>query len=176
MSEEFFIQASKPRSEPLCSDLASGSIDDLIEVAFSSNTEYFFIVWKHSWYRCSYKYTLSCMACDLISLKTLMDRNLVGSTTISWVAQEFPLKWQFEWREDSLIISSTPAIKNVVEGPLNEFSQIQMTVDSFWSEWKLVFVNCVMCIRDSFIGNSQRVDEIVRLVESIKECGRLYKG
>ena len=182
LNSDFFIQASNPRNRGYLnrSGLEAEELSTVLELeVFPLNCEDFFIVWKNSWYRLSYKYSLTFMIDDILSLRTKMDKPS-GKHTISWPVQEFPLNWTFIW-------NSTGKLKiksiNRREGPdrmspeLDGESEIQTTIKKFWEEWKKPLLNCQIAIAECGFSDDQVIglSELKSLISHIPRFGFLYR-
>lgn len=135
---EFYIQANNPRTSNNIND-NDESLSEAIESAFILNTESAILVWNYICIPLSYKYDISYMIEDLLELLYCIQNIEKGEKKIHWLPDTFRCDWSIAWNHGQMeIISYWECTEGHLEGLLNEYPKISVSVKYFMSEWKEV--------------------------------------
>ncbi len=115
----FCIQAGNPKVQCTLDD-TDKCLSDAIETIFPLYTENAILVWNHICIPLSYKYDISYMMDDIISLLSSLQREKSGRKVIHWLPDTFRCDWFVKWGRGELEIRSkwecTEVLNNVMKG------------------------------------------------------------
>lgn len=135
---DFYIQASNP---VFLKEFTGGDecLSDAIESSFPLFTENAILMWNHIAIPLSYKYDISYMIDDILTLLNHLSTKQDGEMVIHWLPDTFRSDWEIQWSEQVIKISSRwECTVGHLESKLNMNPEISMTVDDFVQEWKKV--------------------------------------
>lgn len=135
---DFYIQASNP----IFSNEYNGEDEQLseaIESSFILFTENAILMWNHIAIPLSYKYDISYMVNDILTLLNCLMSEQQGERTIHWLPDTFRCDWEIQWNKQKINISSHwESTVGHLETILNINSKISMTINEFMQEWKKI--------------------------------------
>jgi len=101
----FCIQASNPRFQAIMNP-NDECLAEAIESTFPLFTENAILVWNHISVPLSYKYDISYMINDILTLMNMMQKVNIGEWTIHWLPDSFRSDWFIKWNRDDVQIVS----------------------------------------------------------------------
>lgn len=136
---DFWIQASNPKGTGAY-DAEDGNLGEAVETAFPLNTESAVVVWHHLYIALSYKYDLSVMIIDLMSMLRTLTRPGPGTHEVQWASNTFLSHWVLQWSaEGELAIDAEwTSVVGVPEYVLNRTGGVCIRKSQFLAEWKEV--------------------------------------
>ncbi len=172
----FYIQASNPKSQDKV-EIGAGSLADAIENTFLMNTENAILMWNYISIPLSYKYDISYMIEDIVSLLSEMQNKESGEMIIHWLPDTFRSDWVINWNEGQVEIQSQwECTVGHLEKILNENPGVMVSINSFMSEWKEVLYNVIKGLKKCGYNEirAQNIQKLWKVYENIKESGFFY--
>lgn len=175
---EFCIQASNPRAAGAY-DADDENVAEAIETAFPLNTENALLVWHHLYIALSYKYDISVMITDLVSMLTAV--MLPGPRTheVQWASNTFLSRWNLQWNaEDDLTIDAEwISIVGAPEDVLRKTGGIRIPKSQFVAEWKELIGRVLVVLTASGYNEAKvaGLAELRVLHDQIPHPGILYR-
>lgn len=173
---DFWVQASSPRYTR-AHDPIDTNVSEAIETVFPLQSESALLVWHHSYIALSYKYDISVIIVDLVSLLSSILESETGQRTIQWSSNTFCARWVVQWRADELSIDADwLSVVGASEQTLNATGQVKLSPRQFVAEWKQLLCRVVAALEAS--GYQSReiegLDELKQVYEKIQGTGILY--
>lgn len=174
----FCIQASNPRFQAIMNP-NDECLAEAIESTFPLFTENAILVWNHISVPLSYKYDISYMINDILTLMNMMQKVNIGEWTIHWLPDSFRSDWFIKWnRDDVQIVSQWESTVGHLENILNQKNSVKLSKDYFFSEWKEVFGVVIRGLIHCGYNKSKvkGMRDLLEQYEKIKEPGVYYKN
>jgi hypothetical protein len=174
---DFYIQASNP---VFSKEFISGDecLSDAIESSFPLLTENAILMWNHIAIPLSYKYDISYMIDDILTLlNSLSIEN--GEMVIHWLPDTFRSDWEIQWDKQVLKVSSRwECTVGHLENILNMNSEISMTIDDFKQEWKKILGIIIEGLKTCGYSASAIADmkKLISVYSEITDNGLLYRN
>ena len=173
----FCIQASNPKNYFIV-DSKDECISDAIETIFPLNTENAILMWNHICIPLSYKYDISYMIEDVLTLINSILCNDFGNMKLHWLPDTFRSDWIIMWRDGMIHINShwESTVGNL-ETILNCNNSISLPIVDFLGEWKQILFLLVSSLKKSgYDENKLRgMSKLINICERIEQFGTLYK-
>jgi len=168
----FRIQASYPKNNTaFC--IVDEKISEAIETIFPMMTEDAILIWGTSYIPLNYKYDISYMIEDIISMLKILRENQNGELKIDWPTSTFACQWLFAWHNKILTISSKWRSESRMSSNL---SDLEINVHEFTYEWKkvleILIENLESCGYN--IDNLKDMKMLCNEFHLIKSYGLLY--
>jgi hypothetical protein len=173
----FRIQSSIPKNNG-CHDKEDEKLSEAIETIFPMLTEEAFIIWNTIYIPLNYKYDLSCMIEDILSMLKNLRENFKGNMKINWASDSFACEWYLIWNNQNLKINSKWIKTNGhVEELLNKSSEINIEKDLFTREWKKILEKLIGNLTECgySIENLIDMNKLEKEFNFIKKYGLLYE-
>ena len=173
----FYIQAGNPKVQ--CTlDYEDDNLSNAIETIFPLYTENAILVWNYINIPLSYKYDISYMMNDIISLLSNLQKKKSGRKIVHWLPDTFRCDWFVSWEEGELEINSKwECTVGHLEKLLNEVPNLRLPINTFVNEWKEVLNNVVkglkLCKYD--VAKIEGIEVLLECYNDMKESGILYK-
>lgn len=174
----FRIQASNPKNNTkYCKE--DKKLSEAIETIFPMLTEDAILVWNTINIPLSYKYDISYMIDDILSMLKKIRENPNGNKMkICWPSNTFACDWILNWNSKMLTINSKwRSVAGHTENLLNESNEINIDIFEFTYEWKTtlktLIINLEQCGYDK--ENIKDMDLLYYEFESINKYGLLYR-
>lgn len=173
----FRIQASNPRNNATHIE-SDCKLSEAIETIFPMMTEDAFIIWKAIHIPLSYKYDISYMIDDVLSMLKMIRNNPEGARmSIHWPSNTFSCIWDISWDDSMLQISSKwNSVVGGVTPLLNSESELKAKKKGFVAEWKsilrVLIENLESCGYSN--GNLADMNRLYIEYEGIPDYGVLY--
>lgn len=148
------------------------SLGEIVESIFPLNTEFAILIWNDIYIPMTYKYDVSVILDDLMTMLTLMMNSEHGKRVIHWPSNTFHAKWNLEWSANIVtIFANWESVIGGTEDLLNSVPDLSLEKQVFISEWG----NILDTILNSIYGvqnlNISQVD-LSQLQFLVKEIGR----
>ena len=174
----FAIQVSHPATQPPdppeAEDLAQA-----IQAIYPMDTEDLILVWNHVPIRLSYKYDVSILIDDLLSLLTAVLGATDGEYTVHWGSDTFNAVWKLRWGNGKMHIESNwqSALGNY-EGLLNSHPTLDVGYEDFIAEWKMLLEQLQADVASAQveITDSTSLNKLQAIDSSIPRYGQLYSS
>lgn len=173
----FRIQVSKPYNNgEFCYE--DKKLSEAIETIFPMMTEDAFLVWNHIYIPLNYKYDVSYMIEDILSMLKRI-RDIKGEIKINWASNSFACSWILVWNKDDLNINTSwNCVTGNTEELLNSFNNVKINKTEFICEWKMILgviiENLEKCGYNK--DNLKDMNIIYEEFNLIKEYGILYSN
>jgi hypothetical protein len=157
---KFFIQASDPRPSGLVSANDS-SLGEAIETIFPLRTDFALLGWNDVYVPLTYKYDISIIISDILSMLDSILASDAGSFAVYWPSNTFCARWILTWSATELHIATTwDSVIGGTESMLNNVPDLDLEKNAFLSEWKPLLRK----VRESITTTSGSVDTRLMLV------------
>lgn len=151
---KFLVQASNPRPSSLVSPDDS-SLGEAIETIFPLRTDFALLVWNNVYVPLTYKYDISMMITDIISMLASVVARDEGSITVFWPSNTFSTRWILTWSSTDLsIITTWESVIGGTESMLNKVPSLNIDRNTFLLEWRPLLCK----IKESILITSGTVD------------------
>jgi hypothetical protein len=174
---DFYVQASNPRSLRVF-DEADTLIEEAMQSVFPMWTEDAYMVWDGVRVPLGYKYTLSLMLSDVLTILERLMQHKSGSMTSHWPVQEFAAIWHLRWHEAELEIQAEwNTAPCGLQALLAAHPTLIVDKAAFISEWKQILGVVLEALTQAGYREDRLVD-LARLREvhaQIHEYGVLYR-
>lgn len=174
---KFYIQSSNP-AETGSHDVSATTLDEYIESAFKLNTEKAIMFWSGVLIPLNYKYTISSIFNDALSMLERLIFDDVGDIKIHWPCSEFRATWVLSWNDDELIIKSVwDCVVGNSEKELNSKSKLVTNKKDFVNEWKMLLEVVLQALLNSGYSKDTHSDikKVSQIINSIDDYGFLYR-
>lgn len=174
---DFFIQASNPKVLINAYDIQDTNVSEAIETVFPLYTEDAILNWNHIPVPLSYKYDISYMIDDIVSLIKNIRSNNEGKLKIIWLPDTFRTDWDIKWSKGTIgIVSHWENTVGDLQNLLNENSSIELPIDMFINEWKKVFEIIINGLKINGYDDKKLTDfsDLVDIFNNISVYGVLY--
>lgn len=112
------------------------SLEELIEDSFPHETEDAYLNWNGVRIALNYKYEVSTMVDDIVSMLAVLLEHPRGTSVIEWPSNCFRATWHLSWSEGKLTISANwITVTGRVETALQSAGALEIPVDAFIAEW-----------------------------------------
>ncbi len=174
---EFWIQASCPKYTGVF-DGEDQILSNAIETIFPMMTEKAIMVWKSIYVPLCYKYDISYMIDDVLTILEKLRCNPSGEISIHWASNTFANVWNIKWSDGNMVIDSEwGSVLGHTEQILNSKGAIILSKQSFLSEWKKVLFTIMLGLKESGY-TEENLPGMTRLIveHNAIDCeGILYK-
>jgi hypothetical protein len=177
MATDFWIQASCPRWTTIASP-DDESLADAIDTIFPSNTERAILAWRHVHIPLGYKYCISFLIDDVLTMVDQLTSSVGGQWKVVWPSNEFAAVWQLEWSGESLrVMTEWKQVVGGTEELLQRRSVLEIDRQAFLCEWTKLFTT----LRDALAAagyTEKALPGLIRLnqaIATIAEVGDLYR-
>jgi len=161
MTIAFAIQASNPRSL-VTHDPEDTTLNCAIQTVFPLSTEKAIVIWNGVYVPLGYKYDVSILATDILSMLRQLQASARGSFSLTWPSNSFSATWSFDWANDVLRIRSEwSSVIGGVEALLNGRPYVATSKRGFISEWKSVLER----VRDALYGAGYRPNHLAEMAD-----------
>lgn len=173
---EFRIQVSNPRNNGcFCSE--DEKISEAIETIFPMMTEEALLVWNTIYIPLNYKYDISIMIEDILSMLKNLREKKQDNMIINWASNTFASKWELQWDENNILINTNwNMVLGHTEVLLNDSNSIRIRKTSFMEEWKklleVLIINLKKCNYSEY--NLHDMKRLIKEYDSLKKPGILY--
>lgn len=173
----FYIQTGNPSITKIYNSEDS-KLFEAMESVFPLTTESAILAWNNICIPLSYKYDLSYMIDDILSILTLIQSQNQGKQVIHWLPDTFRCDWSIEWSNEKIKIESFwECTTGHLESVLNMYNTVSLLTIEFLNEWKGILKNIIDALdscgyKDNQIHNLKRLREIYK---SIEGSGYLYQ-
>jgi hypothetical protein len=182
MQYQFCIQVSSPRlvSEPP-NESEIDTLSDAIEALYLLETERAYISWNWINVPLSYKYDVSVIVDDVVSMLSGLLSSDTGECAVTWPSSVFHATWDLRWRGDELTIRSHwEAVSGGgrIEALLNAHSDLKVSRPEFLGEWASLLAAVVDGLSSRYLPKSvtEELDEARRVLSRIALRGVLYRA
>jgi hypothetical protein len=133
----FGIQVSAPR----CVDdsqlgAEAESLKEVIEDLFEHDTEDAYLNWNGSRIALNYKYDISVIIPEILSMVDTLLECRHGTNVVQWPSNTFRATWHLSWSNGQLtILADWIQLTGRVESSLQSVSKLEVQVDDFVAEW-----------------------------------------
>lgn len=174
---DFFIQASNPKVSGTY-NAEDESLGEAIETVFPLNTESAMLVWHHLYIALSYKYDVSVIINDVISMLAALMRPGAGKHEVQWASNTFLSRWALRWdEEDSLTVDAEwTSVVGVPECVVQKAGGVRIPKEQFVAEWKDLLGTVLVALTASGYGEARvaGLAELRLLHDKIPRRGILY--
>lgn len=167
----FAIQLGCPKFEIFDNDIVDETInvEEAIELIFPLETEFLIMIWNKVCIPLTYKYDVSIMINDFISILNFMNSDQGKELVIEWPSNTFSGNWILSKSKNKINISSKwTAVIGDIETQLNERNSILMDQKLFEIE-----IRKILCFLNSALKKSgldlDKIYDYNHLKESIGE-------
>lgn len=175
---DFWIQASSPECTSEF-DEEDQTLSDAIQTVFPMMTERAIMVWKSIYIPLCYKYDISCMMDDILSVLEKLRSHSSGTISIHWASNTFANIWNIVWFEDTVTIQPKwGSVLGHTEEILNSKGSVTLPKLTFISEWKKILFNVISALIESGY-NKEGLPGMGRLIfeyNAIGSQGLLYQN
>jgi hypothetical protein len=174
---EFYIQASNPRASGAY-NAEDTNLAEAVETAFPLNTESAVLVWHHLYIALSYKYDLSVIINDLVSMLTALMRPGPGTHEVQWASNTFLSRWTLRWNaeNDLAVDAEWTSVVGVPEFVVQKAGGVCMPKEQFVAEWKELLSRVMTALTASGYEEAQvaGLAELRLVHDQIPRRGMLY--
>lgn len=173
----FIIQANNPFVQiPLQKEYEQ--ISSAIQNIFPMETEDLILRWNRMPIKVEYKYDLSILIDDIIYMLEKLIFESKGEYRVGWGSDTFRGSWQLTWENNIITIKSIwdSIVGNYIDA-LNKENKIQLELNNFISEWKIVLKKIIESFEKAGIVITEERDLLNKMYEiesKIPKYGKLY--
>jgi hypothetical protein len=172
----FTIQICSPRTAHQYS--VEESVGAAIESVFPLMTEDAIMNWNHVRVPINYKYDLSVVWEDVINMLRRLASQPAGNTECKLASSTLRATWHLSWRANRLEVSSEwHEVVGDVQSILNQRNRIDLPLDEFLAEWKLLLIKVVEALQ--IAGYTQNtlpgLADVITVQDQISKVGKLYQ-
>lgn len=155
----FKVQISNPKINNVFNP-EDTNLEEAIESIFPLENEYAFIIWDNIFIPLSYKYDVSTIINDVITLVDELETNINGEIEIHWASNNFAAVWEISYNKDIVWLSSkwNDVLGKGIKETLNVNSNIQVDKHSFIEQWKLLLSTVCFSLVKCGYNNSNLID------------------
>lgn len=169
--------------EPVSSSIKNfENIQTALGTIFSNNREEGFLIWNGIPIPFSYSQDLPNLLTPFLDICIKIQDHPTGSLVQDLVCDAFSSKWEIQWDEKFLKISSQwSSVSGGYESALNQeiCRDLLVLKKEFLTEWKLLFKQCNEAIQESRVKISQDgarpVEKLKKVERSISAFGKFYQ-
>lgn len=181
---DFRIQASNPRSMQVVAKEIQEIFEDIrdipeaLETVFPVWTESAIMVWRGIYIPLGYKYCISEMLPDIMTMLDNLMQVTSGQHFVQWPPNTFAVRWRMQWSDDSLEIQAEwDTVIGFTEPLLAARSTLTIDKWAFMSEWKQVLGIALKALEEAGYRAAQLPDleKLQRIYNEIREPGILYR-
>lgn len=171
----FYIQASNPRVSGI-DNAEDCSLGEAVETVFPLNTESAILVWHHLYIALSYKYDVSVIIDDVISMLVVLMRPGPGHHEVQWASNTFLARWTLDWDEEGQLAvdAEWSSVVGVPECAVQKAGGICIPKEQFVAEWKDLLGTILIALADYEETRVSGLPELRQLHDQIPHRGILY--
>lgn len=131
----FSIQLSAPRfvEDP---PHDAETLKEVFEDLFLHETEDAYLNWNGVRIALNYKYDVSAIIPEIVSMVDMLLEQSHGASVIEWPSSSFRATWRLSWSKGQLTISADwIQITGGIESALRSVARLEVPVDAFVAEW-----------------------------------------
>lgn len=175
---DFRIQASNPRTIAEVSP-DDAKVEEAMETVFPMWAEDAVMVWAGVHIPLNYKYAMSSMFGDIMTMLRRLLVEAEGELCIRWPVQEFEATWTITWKDDLVQLHSEWHSTPNFTGSLlaQRPSTIMMNKSDYMAEWKQPLWIIWQAVRKAGYDETQLTDlsALRRTLDAIPRSGILYR-
>jgi hypothetical protein len=173
---DFCIQAGAPRSLDVFND-DDKTLCEAMETVFPLFAEFAFIIWNNIYIPITYKYDISLMLDDIITMLEKLT-GPSGTYSIHWPSNTFEVTWAIEWEgNDVKIHGEWNSVIGNLEGLLSDNNNLELKKESFIYEWKGILENAYRALSKAGYNEDilENMDRLKKACQGIPKLGILYR-
>lgn len=173
----FYVQAGNP--EFRTATIRSDSLGDAVEEVFIFPTESMVLFWNGCCFPLGYKYDMSLMVDDLLSLLQSVSGAGAGQASVEWPTNGYACAWDVGWAGSRLRVRCVPRTDfGVMKAFVDANPVVELTKTNFLSEFTrpLEIVRNAVSGRGGGAGVVAGLRRIEELLQQPMGLGYLYSG
>jgi hypothetical protein len=159
------------------------SMESAYQHIFQNNTEYLVLLWNSFPIRLSYTEDIPAFANNLVaSFSKIIEQPTGGGCDLTLHSVNMNSQWNISWDGDYVFIKADwSGFKNEYENVLNQWSELKILQHEFLAEWKFLFEQLLLSIRDAGAKLSSSDDQLIlgkleELNKILTRPGRFYRA